>query len=69
MDECAAAGIERERLRLVPWGVSASTVDADDVALARARHHLDRPYVLFAGTVEPRKNLPRLLDAFARRTR
>jgi glycosyltransferase involved in cell wall biosynthesis len=27
--------------------------------------HLDRPYVLFVGTLEPRKNVPLLLEAFA----
>ena len=30
-----------------------------------ARHGLDRPYVLGVGTLEPRKNLPRLIEAFA----
>lgn len=32
----------------------------------RAAHGLERPYVLFVGTVEPRKNLGRLLEAFSR---
>jgi glycosyltransferase involved in cell wall biosynthesis len=66
MDECIASGIERERIRLVPWGVTAATVTDEDVARVRSQHGLERDYVLFAGTVEPRKNLPRLLDAFAR---
>ncbi len=30
-----------------------------------ARHGLSEPYVLVTGTLEPRKNLPRLIDAFA----
>ena len=30
----------------------------------RAKHGLDRPYILFAGTLEPRKNLGRLVDAY-----
>ncbi|MGU3401336.1 glycosyltransferase family 4 protein [Brucellaceae bacterium D45D] len=29
-------------------------------------HQIDRPYALFVGTLEPRKNLARLLEAFAR---
>jgi glycosyltransferase involved in cell wall biosynthesis len=29
------------------------------------RHGLRRPYVLVTGTLEPRKNLPRLIEAFA----
>lgn len=36
-----------------------------DVARVRARHGLDGPYVLSVGTLEPRKNLPRLIEAFA----
>jgi glycosyltransferase involved in cell wall biosynthesis len=34
-------------------------------AAVRARHGLDRAYVLGVGTLEPRKNLPRLIRAFA----
>ncbi len=30
-----------------------------------SRHGLERPYVLSAATLEPRKNLPRLVEAFA----
>jgi glycosyltransferase involved in cell wall biosynthesis len=36
-----------------------------DVARVRERHQLDGPYVLSVGTLEPRKNLPRLIEAFA----
>ena len=32
----------------------------------RAAYGLQRPYVLWVGTVEPRKNLPRLLQAYSR---
>jgi glycosyltransferase involved in cell wall biosynthesis len=35
------------------------------VAAVRARYGLDRPFVLTLGTLEPRKNLPRLIEAFA----
>jgi glycosyltransferase involved in cell wall biosynthesis len=37
--------------------------DRDDEALAR--HGVVSPYVLATGTLEPRKNLPRLISAFA----
>jgi glycosyltransferase involved in cell wall biosynthesis len=66
IDECVDAGIDRGRLRLVPWGVAPSTVTKEQVSAVLARYSIDRAYVLFAGTVEPRKNLPRLLEAFAR---
>ena len=64
--ECEEAGIGRDRIRVVPWGVTVRPVDDAQRAEVRARHGLDRPYVLFVGTVEPRKNLPRLVEAMAR---
>jgi glycosyltransferase involved in cell wall biosynthesis len=39
---------------------------AERIAEVRARHGLTRPYVLHLGTIKPRKNLPRLVRAFAR---
>jgi glycosyltransferase involved in cell wall biosynthesis len=36
-----------------------------DLDRARTRYGLDSPFILFVGTLEPRKNLPRLLNAFA----
>lgn len=62
--DCQAAGIEPERLRLVPWGVHATPPEATDLDRVRLRYALDGPYVLFCGTIEPRKNLPRALAAF-----
>lgn len=35
------------------------------IAAMRARLGLERPYLLSVGTLEPRKNLPRLMEAFA----
>lgn len=64
--ECEEAGIDRERIRVVPWGVTPREVDDAQRVELRSRHGLDRPYVLFVGTVEPRKNLPRLVEAMAR---
>jgi glycosyltransferase involved in cell wall biosynthesis len=64
-DECRQAGFDPERLRVVPWGVDPVPVDDAQVAAARARHGLDRPYVLFVGTVEPRKNLAGVVAAMA----
>jgi glycosyltransferase involved in cell wall biosynthesis len=65
-DECAAAGFDPGRVRVVPWGVRSERVPEEQVASVRAAFGLERPYVMFAGTVEPRKNLPALLDAFSR---
>jgi glycosyltransferase involved in cell wall biosynthesis len=61
------AGFARERLRVVHNGVELQEATDEDVAAARARHGLvDTPYVLFVGTLEPRKNLAVLIDAFTR---
>ena len=66
LDDCAANGFERDRLRLVPMGVDATSADTESVSEARGRYRLERPYVLWTGTIEPRKNLRRLLEAFDR---
>lgn len=63
--ECRAAGFADERLRIVPWGVQGRAVGEAEVAEALARHRVARPYVLFVGTVEPRKNLAGVLGAMA----
>ncbi|MFN8547325.1 MAG: glycosyltransferase family 1 protein [Candidatus Eisenbacteria bacterium] len=58
-----------ERVHVVPAAPAdlyRPVDDPDEIAAVRARHRLERPYLLFVGTLEPRKNLPRLLQAFAR---
>jgi glycosyltransferase involved in cell wall biosynthesis len=64
--DCAAAGIDPARLRVVPLGVRVDPVDPATVRTVTARHGLARPYVLAVGTLEPRKNLPALVEAFRR---
>ncbi len=66
LDDCVRHGFDERRLVLVPWGIEAHGVDSSRVAGARARFGLAGRYVLWAGTIEPRKNLPVLLDAFTR---
>jgi glycosyltransferase involved in cell wall biosynthesis len=59
------------RVAVVHHGVAASfrpVADPALIAAARARHGLDRPYFLYVGTVQPRKNLARLIAAFAAAT-
>lgn len=65
--DCADAGIPSSRLRLVPLGVRPASVADGGVEQARARLGLPSEYLLFVGTVEPRKNLGRLVAALARR--
>ena len=56
-----------DRVRVVHNGVDPSFRPVEDAGTLRAvldRHRLDRPYVLFVGTIEPRKNLGTLIRAF-----
>jgi glycosyltransferase involved in cell wall biosynthesis len=57
--------IPRARIRVVPNGVDHGRVSADAVAAATQHFGIaDRPYVFWAGTLQPRKNVRVLLDAF-----
>ncbi len=64
LDDCRKQGFEEARLRMVPMGVSSSPADDASVSAARSKYGLKNDYALWTGTIEPRKNLPRLLDAF-----
>ncbi|HEY3923205.1 MAG TPA: glycosyltransferase family 1 protein [Acidothermaceae bacterium] len=66
LDDCVEAGFDRSRLRLVPHGVAVPPVSADDVAAFVGAYQLPERYVLWCGTLEPRKNVPTLLEAFAK---
>ncbi|NTW40235.1 MAG: glycosyltransferase family 4 protein [Cellulomonadaceae bacterium] len=64
-DDCVAAGIDRSRLHVVPHGAPSWTVADGEVAALRTRLGLPERFVLWCGTLEPRKNLTGLLAAFA----
>jgi glycosyltransferase involved in cell wall biosynthesis len=61
-----AAGIDAARIRLIPLGVDAATAPVTDVEQVRRRYGLPEQFVLFVGTLEPRKNLRRLAGAVDR---
>ncbi|MCU1235658.1 MAG: glycosyl transferase, group 1 [Candidatus Solibacter sp.] len=65
-DAIRVLGIAPEKITTIHSGIADSFFDPppeliDDV---RRRYGLMRPFVLFVGTIEPRKNLDLLLDAF-----
>jgi glycosyltransferase involved in cell wall biosynthesis len=66
-DAIALLNIRPERIVTIPNGVSESFFAATDeyASAVRARWKLGKPYVLSVGTIEPRKNLDRLLDAWS----
>ena len=60
--------IPSEKVIAIPLGIDArfAPPSADGITAVRARHNLDRPYLLMVGTIEPRKNIPFLIDVFER---
>lgn len=53
-------------VRVIPCGLSAAFTPRShaDCAPVLARLGLHRPYILYVGTLDPRKNLARLIDAY-----
>lgn len=64
LSDCVAAGFDEDRLRLVPWGVVPHDVSDEQRDAVMERYRLEPGYILWVGTVEPRKNLATLLDAY-----
>jgi alpha-1,3-rhamnosyl/mannosyltransferase len=56
------------RVLVIPSGVGEEfrPRSAADVAPVLSRLGLGRPYILHVGTIEPRKNLPRLIESYRR---
>jgi glycosyltransferase involved in cell wall biosynthesis len=61
-------GVPPERIAAIPNGIDVRfhPVPEGDVAPFRRRNGLDRPYLLYVGSLEPRKNVARLLEAWTR---
>lgn len=62
-DDLVELGFAVDRVRVVPWGVEPVEVDDADLDRVRVTYGLPSTFVLFAGTIEPRKNLPGLVAA------
>jgi glycosyltransferase involved in cell wall biosynthesis len=67
-DVITLCGVPKEKVVVVPNGVTPEFNPADpaEVSAFRQRRRLPDRYILFVGTLEPRKNLVRLLEAYAR---
>jgi len=64
-------GIDGKRVHVVYYGVSSAfrPVDLDRASATARRLGLTRPFLLYVGTRERRKNLPGLMEIFARVSR
>jgi glycosyltransferase involved in cell wall biosynthesis len=64
-DDCKRHGFDRSVVRVVPMGIDRPKATEDEIQESKDHHGLRRPYLLWVGTIEPRKNLTRLIEAFA----
>jgi glycosyltransferase involved in cell wall biosynthesis len=61
-------GVSRSKVFVVPWGVDLEiTPTPKDIAMATVRQRFDvnKPFVLFCGCIEPKKNLQVAIQACA----
>jgi len=65
-DAIRTLGLAPEKITVIHSGVAPAffAVTPEDTERVRKRYALQRPFVLFIGTIEPRKNLDALLDAY-----
>lgn len=64
-DDCVVAGISEERLTVIPWGVDPTLIGTSRAEEIRRSYGLPEDFVLYVGTLEPRKNLVALTSAMA----
>jgi glycosyltransferase involved in cell wall biosynthesis len=67
VNDCLESGFSPDRIRLVSLGVRVIEVTADEIKQVRNHYSLPENYLLFVGTLEPRKNLERLVRALSTR--
>src|SRR5215213_5206946 len=64
---CETFGISADKVAVTPEAPRPAFKRREDAGVAELLKHLgiDRDFILFVGTIEPRKNLRRLVEAFA----
>jgi len=67
-DICATYGIAPERITVTPEAVAAQfapITSASELQNVRRKYGIERDYLLALGSIQPRKNLVRLIEAYA----
>lgn len=68
-DLAAHYGVPQDKISVVYPGVDATlarVIDGERLAAVRARYGLPETYLLFVGTLQPRKNIARIVRGYAR---
>ncbi len=68
VDDCLSEGFAPDRVRHVALGVRSVQASQDEIDFVRKKYSLPAEYLLFVGTLEPRKNLARLVGALRGRS-
>ncbi len=67
-DLTARMGIPEQRVAVIPNAIDEQFTEVDSEAdrlRTLERYQVDYPFLLYAGNIQPQKNLPRLIEAFA----
>ena len=62
-DDLVKAEFDEQIIRILPLGVKSRNIDKKQVEDLLEKNSIDTPFVLWVGTIEPRKNIPKLLEA------
>lgn len=66
-DLIARDGVSAHKIEVVYPGIDPTLQRIDDeeqITAVLERYHIKQPYLLYIGTIQPRKNLERLIDAY-----
>ncbi|MBI2448228.1 glycosyltransferase family 4 protein [Candidatus Microgenomates bacterium] len=58
-------GLPEEKIKVIYPAVSLVSNTHNDLSSIAKKYNLRKPYILFVGTIEPRKNINTLIDAYA----
>jgi glycosyltransferase involved in cell wall biosynthesis len=65
-DAISILGLDPSRVAVVYPGIKHEffTASPESISLIRERYQLQKPYILYVGTIEPRKNVARLIRSY-----